>query len=230
MRLRPLGARLTTSRLSAQQNLQITEHLARQTYQFGGAGQVVSESTLARLPSSIVMLPRHTRSISAIGTDLSFESSTGALNCQPRISVERQTAGVAMRILPASTVVGSLLLIGLIGTLPAASQSIRSSPSAASFKMAAVADWKAERDTYVQKARDEVQAWQQKLHDIREKAKTRNSEASITARNNFNAAWTETEDAFHKLETVGAEDWESAKMSFNKASQKLAAIWEKIKT
>ena len=135
-----------------------------------------------------------------------------------------------MRILPLSTVVGSFLLIGLIGTLPAASQSIQPTQPAASSRMAAVADWKAERDIYVQKARDEVQAWQQKLHDIREKAKTRNSEASITAQNDFNAAWTETEDAFHKLETVGAEDWESAKISFNKASQKLAAIWGKIKT
>jgi Spy/CpxP family protein refolding chaperone len=132
-----------------------------------------------------------------------------------------------MRILPISTVVGSFLLIG---TFPAASQSIQPPQSASSFRMAAVADWKAERDTYVQKARDEVQAWQQKLHDIREKAKTKNSEASITAQNDFNAAWTETEDAFHKLETVGAEDWESAKISFNRASQKLAAIWEKIKT
>jgi hypothetical protein len=64
--------------------------------------------------------------------------------------------------------------------------------------------------------------------DLREKTKTRNSEASITAQNNFNTAWTETEVAFHKLETVGAEDWESAKISFNKASQKLAAIWQTI--
>jgi hypothetical protein len=132
-----------------------------------------------------------------------------------------------MRILPISTVVGSFLVIG---AFPAASQSIQPSQSAASFRMAAVADWKAERDIYVQKARDEVQAWQQKLHDIREKAKTRNSEASIAAQNDFNTAWTETVDALHKLETVGAEDWESAKISFNKASQKLAAIWEKIKT
>lgn len=135
-----------------------------------------------------------------------------------------------MRILPISTVVGSFLLIGLIGTLPAAAQSNQPPQSAASSKMAAVADWKTERDIYVQKARDEVQAWQQKLHDIREKAKIRNSEASNAAQNDFNAAWTETEDAFHKLETVRAEDWESAKISFNKASQKLAAIWEKIKT
>ena len=135
-----------------------------------------------------------------------------------------------MRMLPNATILGPLLLIGLIGTLPAAGQSIQPTQPTASFRVAAVADWKAERDIYVQKARDEVQAWQQKLHDIREKAKTRNSEANITAQNDFNAAWTETEDAFHKLETVGAEDWESAKMSFNKASQKLAAIWEKIKT
>ena len=135
-----------------------------------------------------------------------------------------------MRIIPASTIVGSVLLIGLIGPLPAASQSIQPPQSAASFRMAAVADWKTERDTYVQKAREEVQAWQQKSHDLREKTKTRNSEASTTAQNDFNTAWTETEDAFHKLETVGAEDWESAKTSYNKASLKLAAIWEKIKT
>jgi hypothetical protein len=135
-----------------------------------------------------------------------------------------------MRIIPTSTVVGSFLLIGLIGTLPAAAQSNQPPQSAASSKMAAVADWKTKRDTYVQKARDEVQAWQQKLHDVRENAKTRNSEASIAAQSDFNTAWTETEDAFHKLETVGAEDWESAKISFQKASQKLAAIWGKIKT
>lgn len=135
-----------------------------------------------------------------------------------------------MRIRSASTIVGSLLLIGLIGTLPAAGQSTQPPQPAASSGMAAPADWKTERDTYIQKARDDVQAWQQKLHDIREKAKAKNSEASITAHNDFNTAWTETEDAFHKLETVGAEDWESAKISFNTASQKLAAIWEKIRT
>jgi hypothetical protein len=135
-----------------------------------------------------------------------------------------------MRMLPNAVILGVLLLIGVIGTLPAAGQSIHPTQPTASFRVAAVADWKAERDTYIQKARDEVQEWQRKLHDLREKTKTRNSEASITARNDFNTAWIETEDAFHKLETVGAEDWESAKTSYNKASQKLATIWEKIRT
>jgi hypothetical protein len=135
-----------------------------------------------------------------------------------------------MRILPTSTVVGSVLLIGLIGTLPAASQSVQPTTPTVSLKVAAVADWKAERDAYVQKARDEVQAWQRKLHDLREKARTKNSEENITARNNLNAAWTEADDAFHRLETVGTEDWESAKTSYNKASLKLSGIWDKIKT
>jgi hypothetical protein len=135
-----------------------------------------------------------------------------------------------MRILPASTVVGSFLLIGLIGTLPAAGQSIQPPQPAASSRMAAATDWKTERDTYVQKAREEVQEWQRKLHDFSEKTRTKTSEAGITAQSDFNTAWKETEDAFRKLETVRAEDWESAKMSYNKASLKLAAIWEKIKT
>lgn len=135
-----------------------------------------------------------------------------------------------MRILSTSTVVGSVLLIGLIGTSPAASQSVQPTQPTVSQKVAAVADWKAERDAYVQKARDEVQAWQRKLHDLREKARTRNSEENITAQNNLNAAWTEADDAFHRLETVGTEDWESAKTSYNKASLKLSAIWDKIKT
>jgi hypothetical protein len=80
------------------------------------------------------------------------------------------------------------------------------------------------------KARDEVQAWQQKLHDLRQKARIKNSQENITARKNFDTAWTEAEDASRKLETVGAEDWESAKLSFHNASQKLAAVWDKIKS
>jgi hypothetical protein len=133
-----------------------------------------------------------------------------------------------MRIPPISAVVGSVLLIGLISTFPAAGQSTQSSQPAASSRVAAAADWKTEREAYVRKARDEVQEWQRKQHDFREK--TRNSEANITTRKHFNMAWTEVEDASRKLETAGAEDWESAKGSFYKASQRLAAVWEKIKS
>ena len=132
-----------------------------------------------------------------------------------------------MRIPPGLAVLGPLLLIGLIGTLPAAGQSIQPTQPTASFGVAAAVDWKAERDTYVQNARDEMQEWQREQHDFREKA--RNAETNIKTRKHFNTAWTEVENASRKLETAGAEDWESAKVSFRKASQKLAAVWEKIK-
>ena len=131
-----------------------------------------------------------------------------------------------MRIPPGLAVLGPLLLIGLIGTLPAAGQSIQPTRPTASSRVAA-ADWKAERDAYVQNARDKVQEWQREQHDFREKA--RNAETNIKTRKHFNTAWTEVENASRKLETAGAEDWESAKVSFHKASQKLAAVWEKIK-
>jgi Spy/CpxP family protein refolding chaperone len=134
-----------------------------------------------------------------------------------------------MRLLSNAAILGPLLF-GVIGTLPAAAQSIHPTQPTASFRVAAVADWKAERDIYIQKARDDVQAWQQKLHDLRQKARVKNSEANLTARRNFDTAWTEAEDASRRLETVGAQDWESAKVSFHKASQKLAVIWEKIKS
>jgi hypothetical protein len=134
-----------------------------------------------------------------------------------------------MRIISASIVAASVLLICLIGALPAASQSVQPTPPIAS-PAGAEADWKSQRDAYVQKARDEVQEWQRQLQDLREKRRAKNLEADITTKNDFHTAWIETEDAFHKLETVGANDWESAKTSYNKASLKLAAIWEKIKT
>ena len=129
-----------------------------------------------------------------------------------------------MRILPGLAVLGPLLLIG---TLPAAAQSVQPTQPTASFGGAAAADWKAERNTYVQKARDEMQEWQRKLHDLREER--RNSEANIKTRKHFNTAWTEVEEASRKLETAGAENWQSAKVSFHQASQRLAAVWEQIK-
>jgi hypothetical protein len=135
-----------------------------------------------------------------------------------------------MRMLPNATILGPLLLFGVISTLPAAGQSIHPNQPTVSFRVAAVADWKAERDIYAQKARDEVQAWQQKLHDLRQKARIKNSEANLTAGKDFDTAWTEAEDASRRLATVGAQDWESAKVSFHEASQKLTVVWEKIKS
>jgi ABC-type sugar transport system substrate-binding protein len=128
-----------------------------------------------------------------------------------------------MRILSASTVAGSLLLAALVGTLSATGLSAQ---SASSVRVASVST--ADRETYVQQAREEMQQWQLKLKDFSDKTRTKATDANIAAQKDFNEAWAEADVASQKLETAGAADWESAKSSFKKASQKLAAVWQKI--
>ena len=84
-----------------------------------------------------------------------------------------------MRILNASIVIGPLMLIG---ALPAAAgQSIPALGSVA-LRVAAGGDTTADRDTYTQKAKDEMQGWQQKLHDFSEKAEAKGKEAGTRPR------------------------------------------------
>jgi hypothetical protein len=131
-----------------------------------------------------------------------------------------------MRSLPASTVAGCLLLVAPVGTLSAAGQSIQPAKSASSVQVASVST--ADRDSYVQQAREEMQQWKLKLQEFSDKTQTKAAEANIATQKDFNEAWAEADVASQKLKTVGAADWESAKSSFKKASQKLAAVWQKM--
>ena len=59
-------------------------------------------------------------------------------------------------------------------------------------------------------------------------AGAKRKEAGNAAENDLNNAWTKAETASSKLQTVGAESWESAKTSFEEASRELADTWHKI--
>jgi len=130
-----------------------------------------------------------------------------------------------MRIFTASIVIGTLTLIG---TLAAAGQATLVPGSGAPVQLVAGSDSTADRDSYTQKVRDEMQAWQQKLHDFSEKAKSKGREAGNAAENDLDKAWTRAEAASRKVQTAGAEGWDSAKTSFEKASHELAETWHKI--
>jgi hypothetical protein len=56
-------------------------------------------------------------------------------------------------------------------------------------RVAAGGDTTADRDTYTQKAKDEMQGWQQKLHDFSEKAEAKGKEAGNAAEVDLNKAW-----------------------------------------
>jgi hypothetical protein len=108
-----------------------------------------------------------------------------------------------MRMLTVSIVIAPLVLIG---ALPAAAgQSTPALGSGAPVLLAAGNDTPADRDTYTQQARKEMQEWQRKLHDFSEKAEAKGKEAANAAENDLNKAWTKAEAASSKLQTLGAE-------------------------
>ena len=131
-----------------------------------------------------------------------------------------------MRMLTVSIVIGPLVLIGALPAAPG--QSTLALGSGAPVLLAAGNDTPADRDTYTQQARDKMQEWQRKLHDFSEKAEAKGKEAGDAAGNDLNKAWTKAKAASSKLQTVGAESWESAKTSFEEASRELADTWHKI--
>jgi hypothetical protein len=129
-----------------------------------------------------------------------------------------------MRILTALIVVGPL---ALIGALPAAAG--QSSPADTSVQLATGSDAPADRDTYLRKARDDMQEWQQKLHDFGEKAEAEGKEAGTALGNDLSQAWTKTEAASRDLQAAGAEGWQAAKTSYEKASRELSGAWHKFR-
>jgi Skp family chaperone for outer membrane proteins len=131
-----------------------------------------------------------------------------------------------MRMLTVSIVIGPLVLIG---ALPAAGQSTLALGSGAPVLLAAGADSAADRDTYTQMARDEMQEWQRKLQDFSEKAAAKGKRLDNATKNDLNKAWTKAKAASNRLQTAGARGWERAKTSFEEASRELANAWDKIR-
>jgi hypothetical protein len=130
-----------------------------------------------------------------------------------------------MRIFVAPMLLGALALTGVS---PVAAQSKPVSDQGTSVGVAPTRDPAEERNSYTQKARDEVRIWEQKLHDFDAKVQTSASEAKTSATKDLNDAWTQTKTASARLETAGEKDWDSAKASFQTASHKLAVAWHKL--
>lgn len=131
-----------------------------------------------------------------------------------------------MRILTAAIIFTPLMLIGALPAL--AGQPVSLSPPNAPVRLAADTASTTDRDTYMQRAKDELQEWQRKLHDFGEQAKAKGQTTSNSSGDELNEAWSKTEAASHRLQTASADGWESAKISFEKASQNLADAWHKI--
>ena len=108
----------------------------------------------------------------------------------------------------------------------AASTAFARDPGAPS-EMAAYEASASHHDAYLQSTRDEVRVWRVRLDKFADSATAESEEARKAAAADLDKAWSKTSDAAARLETASAADWRSAKASFKKASDELAALWSK---
>jgi hypothetical protein len=127
-----------------------------------------------------------------------------------------------MRIGTTSAVLGSLLIIG---ALPA----VAGQSTAPNRQIQLAADSDADRGAYTQNAQDDMDQWQQKVHDFGEKAKATGQQGSTAAKDDLDKAWTKAKVAADGLKATGADGWQNARMSFEKAKHDLADTWDRIK-
>jgi len=131
-----------------------------------------------------------------------------------------------VKLLTAAIVIGPL---ALLGALPAAADpTLPDRGARAAVQLAVAGDPAGDRDSYSQKARDDMQEWQRKLHDFGDKAAAKGKEAGNAANDDLNQAWSKAKAASDRLQTMGADGWDSAKASFEHASHELADSWHKV--
>jgi hypothetical protein len=126
-----------------------------------------------------------------------------------------------MRILFVPIVIGTLALAGVS---PAVAQS-KPADKSTSVGLSTTRDPAADRSSYTQQAQDEVRIWEKRLHDFDAKAQVKATAAEANASKELNDAWTETKSASSQLETAAEADWDGAKVSFKKATDKLVVAW-----
>jgi hypothetical protein len=123
-------------------------------------------------------------------------------------------------------IIATLALLSI--ALPAGAHPILPYKSAVLTGLSVVSDTTTDRNTYDQKAHDDVREWKQRLRDFDATAKTEGKDADQTAKADLNKAWDKAEIASRKLKTSGEEGWNAAKAEYEKASQDLADAWHKV--
>lgn len=120
-----------------------------------------------------------------------------------------------MKAFIVSAVLGSCLLAG---ALPATAH-----PAIPDTHIQLVADNGApsDRDSYVQRAKDQMREWDRKVEDF-------GAKTGEAAKRDLAKARAKADAAARKLESASARGWEHAKRGYEKASQNLSDTWHRI--
>jgi len=128
-----------------------------------------------------------------------------------------------MKPVHVSIVLGGLILLG---ALPAAGQPAQ---PAAPPETAAGSDPSPGHDTYLGKARADLQAWRRELDAFDTKVEAEGRVDSRAAADRLNVAWANTEAEAGKLQAAGADGWVRAKASFEDASREFTEAFDKVR-
>jgi hypothetical protein len=124
-----------------------------------------------------------------------------------------------VRLAATSLIAGPIVLVG---ALPAAAGPLT--------QVAANSDSSADRGSFTQAAQDDLHQWQQRVHDFDVSAEATGKADTIATEHALNAAWDRVQVEAGKLQTASRDEWESAKISYQKASHDLTDEWDRTQS
>jgi hypothetical protein len=86
-----------------------------------------------------------------------------------------------------------------------------------------------QRDTFMMKSEAELDEWQIKLLRFCDEAKVQARAGTAETKADLLAALDKAEAGAFRLQTVGAENWDDATISYERATSELAVAWDKAR-
>ncbi len=85
-----------------------------------------------------------------------------------------------------------------------------------------------QRDTYIVKSEEELDEWQVKLLRFCDEAKLQARADTAVTKDRLLTALEKAEAGASRLQTAGAENWDEARVSYERATSDLAVAWDKV--
>lgn len=84
-----------------------------------------------------------------------------------------------------------------------------------------------DRLSYMHQAQVKMQEWKHKLRDFSDKAKASSKDAAVSSDEEIKVLWDKTKAASRRLQAASADEWESARASYESESHNLEEAWKK---
>ena len=84
-------------------------------------------------------------------------------------------------------------------------------------------------ETFRSRVRDEMADWRRKMQAFDDDTEAHGKRVTKAAETRLRSAWDDTEVEARNLEVATARDWDRTKRSFEAASHRMAAAWDKVR-